>query len=294
MEDGLDTEVVDSEHQRIWEHHAHAWEHVTPPLRPSRADISEYEFESRSLIGEKKMPHVLLLGCTPEILLMQWPLDTHITCLEQSTKMVAAVYKKYEPYVADEVHARVEIGNWLHASIHFPVNHFDLVIGDGCYTQFTAAGYRGLSEELIRVMKPGATFLHRFFIKRPWALRFSPSPEQVLETLRRPFQYRSFSQFKLQLLVSMQLDFAEGVRLGDVYDKWHQYQLNVPFNHIMPQHYSIRERNTIEHYRGSDKRYSFPNAEKSALQAALAPFELIKFWEGDEPLARFVQLERPR
>lgn len=272
MEDAVDQEVAaPTEHTGLWARHAEAWEHVRPPLRPSARDIMIYEDGVAHLIGQCKMPRVLMLGCTPELLLMKWPLDTRITCLEQSPAMAEKVYRKTVAYMSEDVHSRIKGGNWFNAAAMFGPGEFDLVIGDGCYTQLVAEEYAGLGQQLSMVMAPHAHFIHRFFVKV-----HDEDPESVLATLTRPFCYESFSEFKLRFLLSKQRSFQAGVRLSDVYDHWHSFNVAAAFTGVKPQHYSSRERDTIEHYRGSEKRYSFPRASNFDLMKAIAPLELVQ------------------
>lgn len=272
MEDAVDQEVaVPGDHTGLWARHAETWEHVRPPLRPSRNDIRIYEELVDDLIGHHKMPRVLLLGCTPELLLMKWPLDTRISCLEQSPAMAERVYGKTAAYMSEDVHARMKIGNWFEAAAILGEAQFDLVIGDGCYTQLAADEYAGLGQQIALVMSQEASFVHRFFVKT-----HDEDPELVLASLMTPFIYESFSDFKLRFLLSKQSSFEEGVRLGDVYEHWHRFNVAASFTGVKPQHYSARERDTIEHYRGSEKRYSFPSGKNIEITKAVAPLLLAR------------------
>lgn len=295
MEDVVDSEVekVDELPQDpIWAKHAEAWEYITPPLRPCREDIDIYQRRAFALLAGIGQPRVLMLGCTPELLLMEWPPDTRIVCVEQSTAMAHKVYEPARIYVDEYVHTRLRIGNWLRLSDYFPTGTFDLVIGDGCYTQLTAEQYTELGQQIEAVAAPGCVFLHRFFVSPTYSpldtvAHATVSPTDVLEQLKVPYLLNSFSAVKLELMVALQSSFYSGVCLGDVYDEWAKFMDRNPMVALKPQHYLSRERATIEHYRGSNKRYTFPKATLSEIGRAVAPLTLAEFQTPRYPLWQY-------
>ena len=301
MEDALDPEVEKAGGEEelpqdpIWAKHADSWQYVTAPLRPCLEDMQMYQERAFERLAGIGMPRVLLLGCTPELLLMEWPPDTKITCIEQSKAMAQKVYEPTRIYVDDYVHTRLKIGNWLRLSEYFSPGEFDLVIGDGCYTQLSAAEYSVLGRQIEAVAAPGCVFLHRFFVvPETWMLSdvlVAPiTSNYVLDQLKHPFHCTSFSALKLRLMVSMQDSFHDGVCLGDVYEAWAKFTSQNPMVAVKPQHFLARERDTIEHYRKSKKRYTFPGASLSQMSRVVYPLTLSGLQQPAYPMGSYCRL----
>lgn len=261
MVDAMATEV-----DRVWKHLAKSWVEVRSPLRPARADIERYEQLVSEVLASVVQPRVLLLGVTPELLLMRWPLDTHIVAVERDQAMIDQVYNKYFMYASEGVHLRALQKDWfsLKPDDLFP-GGVDLVIGDGCYTQLSASQYATLGEKIQWLMTANGRFIHRFFLKTE-----NESVEKVLSDLEKPFAIDNFSAFKLRFLMACQDSFEEGVLLESVprvMNKWLELR---PWQQVKPQHMTQSEFGQIGAYVGSKRIYTFPST-RELMNGAIAP-----------------------
>lgn len=251
-----------SEIDHFWKRQAQSWEHIKSPLRPSRADIEMFERLSLHALGTKACSRVVVLGVTPEILLMNWPEDTFLIAVERSREMVENVYSRAARHAPENLHLRSIVGHWQDLPELLKDDPVDLVIGDGCYTQLTSDQYTPVTEAIRSSLKSGGAFIHRFFIKRE-----QEDASAVLADLAQPFKVDNFSAFKLRLLMACQQSFEEGVVLGEVCKAFENWTGDNGFERIKPQRFSQREMETILNYWASQQRYTFPTHEE--LRAAI-------------------------
>jgi SAM-dependent methyltransferase len=237
----------------VWNHHAEQWRLLGSPLRPNGDDIRVFERWAlcacaRSAGG----PHLaVLLGVTPECACMRWPDGTELTAVDRSPEMVRAVW----PAEAVAVPARVVLGDWQ--SLPLSSASVDIVLGDGCFTTLDSPErYRTVAREVRRILRPGAAFLQRFFVRPEWR----ESLTGVFSDLRAR-RIRSFHSAKWRVAMALQERFEDGVRLGDIWETFHEAQLDA----------SALEKEldwapgtvaTIDAYRGLDTRYTFPTLEE--------------------------------
>jgi SAM-dependent methyltransferase len=193
----------------------------------------------------------LLLGVTPELATMHWPEDTELTAVDQSAEMIEAIWPRRKRT------ARAEVVRATWQSMPLADSSVDVVLGDGCFTTLEAVDdYRAVTREVHRVLGPRGEFIHRFFVAPP---KRDPLPN-VLADLRSA-RIRGFHAFKWRLAAAVQERFESGVRLGDIWDVWHAEisERGPPPVALGWSHETI---STIDAYRGSNARYTFPTLDE--------------------------------
>lgn len=230
-----------------WPRHAQQWDLIGPPLRPVAEDLAQVAQVAHG-------GRTLILGVTPELARMTWPAGTSLLALDHSLPMIRAVWPRPLRSVAVQ-------GNWCRMPLRS--GSIALAAGDGCYSMFAFPdGYRAFSGELRRVLAPEGRLVIRVFA--------SPAiPEDVAAVERDLWsgQIGNFHVFKWRLAMALQRTAAEGVCLDD---------LHRAFSALCPSPAALTEKlgwsaasvGTIEAYRGSATRYTFPSLNE--LRAALA------------------------
>lgn len=262
--------AIEVTNDRVWLQHAGTWDLVRPPLRPSIRDVRLFEAWARAWVEGKKMPRVVLLGVTPELMLMRWPEDTRIVAVEQNPAMLE-VYNRHAMFAPETLHVRSVISSWASMDTVLGDEPFDLVIGDGCYTQLEKLEYEFLGDAVRSILKPDGAFLHRFFLK-PSSPLSQDTRKSVLDMRSVPFAAGGFSAFKLRLLMALQRSFSEGVVLDDVWEAWEAWLEGKRIVDVAPQHWTDQEVATLRHYRKSNAKYTFPTSDE--LEGALAPLKI--------------------
>ncbi len=230
-----------------WNQHARQWSLIGPPLRPAPEDIHLLEAEIQRWQADAAVaaPRALLCGVTPEIAGMHWPQQTWLTAVDHSRPMISGVWPK------DSVPGAAVCGNWL--TLPLPDASQHLLAGDGCYSLLVGlARYAAFARELRRVAAPGALLLMRYFIRPDMAEPVA----RVIDDLRHQ-RIGNFHVFKWRLAMALHGPLNEGVRLGDIWNAWHQA---VPDPGALAAHlgWQLEVVNTINNYRDVDTRYSFP------------------------------------
>lgn len=245
-----------------WNQHARQWSLIGPPLRPAAQDVQLFEKELRAWQARDGAvsPRALLCGVTPEIAAMQWPRGTRLTAVDHSRPMIAGVWP------GSGVPGSAVCGNWL--ALPLPAASQDILVGDGCYSLLVGrARYAAFSAELRRVAAGGALLLMRYFV-RP------ERPEARGTVVDDLWQGRigNFHVFKWRLAMALHGSLEQGVRLGDIWDAWHEA---VPDPARLAAQLGWREEvvNTISNYRGVDTCYSFPTLEEA--RALAGDFDIV-------------------
>ena len=114
-----------------------------------------------------------------------------------------------------------------------------------------------LAGELRRVAAPGSLLAIRFFL-RPDC---NETVGQVIDDLQKG-RIGNFHAFKWRLAMAMHGTIEEGVRLGDVWDVWHQ-AVPQPDALAAQLGWSPAVVNTIQNYRGVSTCYSFPTMDEA-------------------------------
>lgn len=219
-----------------WPTHARQWARIGPPLRPSPADVALME----AAVAGRAAPRALLLGVTPELATMAWPAGTRLTAIDHSEAMIDAVF----PAGAGDALR----GEWT--AIPRPDASFDVVVGDGCLSCLAyPVGYAAVGAELRRVLAPGGRVVLRLFALVPEPLA------QVADDLHAG-RIAGFHALKWRIAMAIQpADRTVAVA-----------EILAAFDRIAPDRDALpwpRETvDTIDAYRGSTIRYTFPTADE--------------------------------
>lgn len=232
-----------------WNEHARRWSHFGAPLRPLPEDVAVAEALAAGLAAARAPAplRAVLLGVTPELAGMRWPAGTRLRAVDRCEGMIAGVWPR------DHVPAgaRADAGDW--SALPLPDGGADLVLGDGCYVLLPVpGGYDAVSAEVARVLAPHGRYLMRLFV-RP---EQQESPGTVLSDLAAG-RIGSFHAFKWRLAMALHGDLAGGVRVGEVWQRWHDSGID-PLALQQRHGWSAGSIATIDGYRGVDTRYHFP------------------------------------
>lgn len=230
-----------------WNQHALQWSLIGPPLRPAPDDIRllEQTVADWHVHTKTAAPRALLCGVTPEVARMCWPDGTWLTAVDRSLPMIAGVWP------AETAPGAAVCGDWFALPLADASQH--LLVGDGCYSLLTGrAQYAAFAAELRRVANAGGLLAMRYFLRPDRAETIG----SVIDDLWRR-RIGNFHVFKWRLAMALHGPLNEGVRLGGIWNAWHQA---VPDPGALAAHLGWRPEvvNTIDNYRDVDTRYSFP------------------------------------
>ena len=225
------------------------WRLLGPPLRPSPPDLRLARQAIASLRSSKPQGDIdaLVLGVTPELIQLEWPPQSTLIAVDRNPDMIEAVF----PKAVVPSTFRATIADWL--ALPAPAQSIDIVLGDGCLTLLDfPSEYEALGREVRRVLRPGGSFCLRVFA--------SPETSESLERVRASLdrsEIPSFHVLKWRLAMCVQTSPSQGVKLDDI---WRA------FRDIAPDPQALCDRlgwdpavtGTIESYRGSATRYTFP------------------------------------
>lgn len=218
-----------------WHTFAERWNRLASPLRPCAEDVENF----RRGLGDAP-GHCLLLGVTPELS----ELSAHLTALDNSADMIHALWSQ-------QSHPAL-LGDWL--AMPFEPCSFDHVIGDGCPVLLAwPLQYQQLFAQVGRVLKPGGKLLLRAFVG-------AEQPESTERVCRDALagRMKSFHAFKWRLSMAIAATASDYTFcIADTL---------ATFDRLLPDRqqlaaasgWRIDEIETIDFYRGSTARYSYP------------------------------------
>lgn len=242
--------VSQSDH---WTQHARQWQYVGSPLRPGPDDITiaarlvEREQARSGRMGLRSV----LLGVTPELATMPWPSNTRLLAVDRSPGMIRSVLPRLSGADVNAV-----CGNWL--GLPLPAASVDCVVGDGCFTVLESlAAHRVLSSEVCRVLDQDGFFVIRLFVQLP-------EPETVDRVMDELLAdaIGNFHVFKWRLAMALQKSPESGVGVHDIWQQWQWAGISAQ-SLSRRTGWPVEEIRTIEAYRDSPARYTFPTLEQA-------------------------------
>ncbi|MFH1044120.1 MAG: class I SAM-dependent methyltransferase [Pseudomonadota bacterium] len=227
-----------SSQKNHWNAIARQWNRFASPLRPCREDVETIRQSLESGDGL-----CLILGVTPEFT----NLPNRLVAIDSSAAMIGALWP------GNRTGRNVVLGDWL--DLPFAASCFDFVIGDGSLTLLSyPLQYERLFAQLSRMLKPGGKILIRFFV--------SPEAgETCAEVCREALRGRiaGFHAFKWRLSMAVAAEsHGPNISVADTH---------AAFNRLLPDRkrlamatgWSHEDIATIDLYRGSPARYSYPS-----------------------------------
>lgn len=220
-----------------WQDFARQWHRLGSPLRPCAEDVENFRQAMGSNPGR-----CLLLGVTPELA----EISLQLTAIDNSAAMIAALWTSRNtgnPAILDD---------WL--DLPFDAGSYDTVIGDGCLVLLShPMQHKRFFEQLSRVISPGGKILLRAFV----------SPEQgesrelvCSEALNG--KIKGFHAFKWRLSMAIASETTD--------HNMSVAETCATFDRLIPDRlllasvtgWSAEDIATIDIYRNSDARYSYP------------------------------------
>ena len=274
----------------VWRTQAAQWDRIGPPLRPSPADLAHHEEVilrvSRECSARGASLCALALGVTPEHAFMRWPPGSTLLALDKSAEMIERVWPGHPRPGEGAL-----LADWL--SPPADLGPYDIVVSDGPFGVLRHPDeHTTLLSRIRGWLSPHGRFTFRVFV-RPDT---NETSKDVFDAaLDGSAGLESFHAFKLRLLMAVQTNVRDGVRIGRVWDVWHEHGPGaVALGRA--RGWPLEQISTIDAYRGSDSIYCFPTL--SELRESISAARLVEesCSVADYPLGdrcpRFV-LERP-
>lgn len=262
-----------------WSTIAQVYYQTQSPLHPCAEDIAIMEqFVARGVAALHSQrgpvnPQALLLGVTPAIATMQWPLATTLLAIDSSEGMLRTVWPGDQPGVR-----QAQCGNWL--ALPGGDATQTIVIGDGSLNCLEyPTGWQQLVNSVARVLCVGGSFVLRVYIQPPR----KPSVSELFQELMDG-RFHTFDGFKF-LLNSALTDDQFTVAVQTVWQQWAQAQVDEAalcrITGWSPATFA-----TIAYYQNSSARYAFPTLV--AVQASLGThFDCIDLVTPSYPLGEY-------
>jgi len=231
-----------------WNHYQKSWQRVCAPLRPSSEDLKAFS----SLVPKlPKQPKILVLGVTPELVAIDWPIDATLYGVDKSEPFIHGIWK-----ANPKCQSMAICANWF--SIPFAEDSFDLIIGDGISPQLRYPDeYRQIAVVAHKLLKPGGFLALRNFLRPN-----EKQEENDLWASAHRNEYKNFSAFKWRLAHTLQDDPAKGIAIDTIYQSWQTHRAYWD-NRKLPLPWPEADIATVEVYQGSTMRYVFLSEEET-------------------------------
>ncbi|MFT3806599.1 class I SAM-dependent methyltransferase [Arenimonas sp.] len=233
------------------DHFAHIvrdWAHFGPPLRPPAGDVAAMQ---RAIDTLGRAPRAVVLGLTPEIVGCDWPEGTELSAVDHSPAMMRMLW----PPMRAPANARAMLANWC--AMPMPDRSVDVVVGDGCYVVFGFPdGYRSLTREVHRILRPSGRFVIRVFLR--------PDRRETLDRIVGDFEAARISSvhaLKIRLWAAMHGANGPGTRPDDVRRAWLGFP-PLPAGLAGRIGWTSEELETIESPRPPETRYFLPTLQE--------------------------------
>lgn len=239
--------------KKHWQDFADKWNRLGSPLRPCAEDVENFRHAMGGDPGR-----CLLLGVTPELA----GLTSQLTAIDNSAAMIGALWKNSREAI---------LGDWL--DLPFATGSFDTVIGDGCLTLLPRpVQHKIFFAQLHRVLAPGGKIVLRLFV--------SPEEGESCEFVCNEAlagKIKGFHAFKWRL--SMAIASKSADRDLAVADTYRIFERFIPDREQLASAtgWPFEDMETINVYRDSDARYSYPTLPqiRRSLHPALKETNLL-------------------
>jgi SAM-dependent methyltransferase len=142
----------------VWGGDEDLWPVMPEPLVPSRDDLALYRKACPpALLAEDAAPRILVLGVTPALVNLPWPVRSEVHAVDYDEVMISALWHPREG-------AHCHFARWQEMPL--PDAYFDVVVGDCSFNALPSLDeYGDVLRQVARVRKPGAPLLTRFFLQ---------------------------------------------------------------------------------------------------------------------------------
>ncbi len=254
------------------------------PIRPAGEDIEFWESRLRALCRQRSKLQALLLGVTPALATLRWPVPTQLLAMDWSGGMIRRVW----PAAGLPGFAAPVRGDWRQMPLADASR--DLVIGDGCYAALaTFADCEALNAEVRRVLRPAGLYCLRCYLR--------PEEPERLDRLFAELHAGCIGEFEIfvwRLAMALHGPGRVGVRMQEVWRGWHAHVPDTPAL-LARLGWSEQAYANIAQWR--DSRLEMPLPTLSEARAMLAPrFEILECsfggYEMGDRCARLVMRKR--
>lgn len=236
--------------QDTWNDIATKWSHWGPPLRPCLEDIQIMESALATWKTDGYADSVdgyaeaVLLGVTPEIANMNFPLPTDLLAIDKASGMISHVW------TGDTDHKHAVQGDWL--TYNISPHTKDIVLADGSLVFFSPYKLEQLAIKVSEILKKDGIFVVRAFTM--------PSKKETITTVLadvRDGYIPNFHEFKFRLAMALQHNFATGISQDEIWRAMQVVVKSTPHNG-----YSVNDLATGDVYRGKSAKHYFPTPEE--------------------------------
>jgi hypothetical protein len=246
--------------EHLWDERAAHFGDWGPPLRPPPEDLALYaRFVGRRCAGRSAALSALLMGVTPELAELDWPVTLHLTAVDQSAPMVHRVWPGDVPG-----RRRAVVGDWMQWQ---PPQPLDLVLADGAPVFFADPAL--LFERARALLASDGAFIVRAFC----APRQRESIDSVMADLHGG-RIGNFHLFKWRIAMALQADARVGVAQRTVHDAIEAARIEFA---LLPQPgFDERAVGTLRFYKDQPGTLHFPTREQVEAALVRAGFTVIE------------------
>lgn len=232
-----------------WNGFSGAWQ-IPPPLAPAADDVRWFEDRVRSAArAGGPEARALLLGVTPAVANMRWPLGTALVSMDWAWGMLRNVWIQPE-WVA---RAAPVAADWRETPL--AAASCDFVVGDGCYTALGSfENAVRLNREVRRVLRDGGLYCLRCFVRPDGQERFDDMFDELFAG-RVP----NLDLFRWRLAMAVQGTSNAGVSLDETWKIWDR-RVGDRVSALAQRHgWPESALRNIDRWKGGRMRYFFPS-----------------------------------
>lgn len=246
--------------ERLWDERAAHFGDWGAPLRPPPEDLALYtRFVARRFAGRGAALSALLMGVTPELAELDWPVPLDLTAVDQSAPMVHRVWPGDLPG-----QRRAVVGDWMQWQ---PARPLDLVLTDGAPVFFAEPAV--LFERAHSLLASEGAFIVRAFC----APRQRESVERVMADLHDG-RIGNFHLFKWRIAMALQADAQEGIAQRSVHDTIEAARID--FAQLPQPGFDPRAVGTLRFYKDQTATLHFPTREQVEAALVRAGFAVVE------------------